>query len=73
MEALKAATSTAAKRLRIPDGGSVIAGNRADIVLLEADPLADIANIRKLRLVIAGGIHYKPDSLLAAASVSTKP
>ena len=66
MEALNASTGTAAKRLHIPGIGTIIAGNSADIVLLEADPLADISNTRKIRLVVANGHAYRPDSLLAA-------
>ena len=72
METLIASTSSAAKRLHIPDIGTIVAGNRADIVLLEADPLADISNTRKIRVVVADGRAYRPDSLLEAMRTSSK-
>jgi imidazolonepropionase-like amidohydrolase len=39
----------------IRDRGTVEPGKRADLVLLDADPLADIANTRRIRAVIVGG------------------
>jgi len=72
VEALDASTSAAAKRLHIAGIGTIVAGNRADIVLLEADPLADISNTRKIRVVVAGGRAYRPDSLLAAVRESPR-
>lgn len=72
MEALMAATSSAAKRLRVSDIGTIVAGNSADIVLLEADPLADISNTRKIRRTVANGHAYRPDSLLAASRESPR-
>jgi imidazolonepropionase-like amidohydrolase len=41
----------------LPDRGTVEAGKRADLVLLDANPLEDIANTRRIAAVIAGG-HY---------------
>jgi len=38
-----------------PTAGSVAPGRRADLVLLEANPLADIAAVRRIRAVIANG------------------
>jgi imidazolonepropionase-like amidohydrolase len=35
--------------------GSVAVGKRADLVLLEADPLADIANTRRITAVVVRG------------------
>ncbi len=40
-------------------------GKRADLVVLEGDPLADIANTRKILYVVLGGAIYRPDELLA--------
>jgi imidazolonepropionase-like amidohydrolase len=34
------------------------------IVILDADPLADIRNIRKIHRVIKGGVVYDPGQLL---------
>jgi imidazolonepropionase-like amidohydrolase len=35
--------------------GTVEVGKRADLVLLDADPLADIGNTRKIRAVVLNG------------------
>lgn len=56
MEALQTATSVPAEYLgRTDDFGGVNAGKLADLVLLNADPTADIANTTKIEAVIQGG------------------
>jgi imidazolonepropionase-like amidohydrolase len=56
IESLQTATSNPARFLGMEASlGSVGAGKRADLVLLEANPLADIANTRTIKAVIAGG------------------
>lgn len=64
MEALQAATLVPAQVMRL-DGelGTVQAGKRADLVVVDGDPLADIANIRKTSLVVARGKAYDPVGL----------
>jgi imidazolonepropionase-like amidohydrolase len=55
-EALEAATSNAAEFLgAAEDSGSIAAGKYADMVLLDANPLADIRNTQKIRAVILRG------------------
>lgn len=55
-EALSAATSTAARILGAEtEIGAVAPGMIADLVILEADPLADIRNTRRIWAVIQGG------------------
>lgn len=54
-EALVAATSAAARALGIEDIGRIEVGKVADLVLLNADPLADIRNTRRIWQVIQGG------------------
>ena len=50
------ATETAAKALRIYDEtGSIEAGKTADILVLDADPLNDLLNFKKVNAVIAAG------------------
>jgi imidazolonepropionase-like amidohydrolase len=39
--------------------GSVEPGKRADLILLDADPLADIHNIRTVRYVVAAGRMFE--------------
>ena len=55
-EAIVAATGQAAGFLGLLDDlGTVEAGKRANLVLLDADPLADITNTRRIAAVIVGG------------------
>ena len=49
--------------------GAARPGMRADLVVLTADPLADIRNTRAIETVWLAGTPYRPDSLLAAAGV----
>jgi len=51
-EVLRAATLNPARFLRIDDlHGTIAVGKRADLVLLEGDPLADIRNTRRIAAV----------------------
>lgn len=55
-EALRAATSGAAEFLGIANThGAVAAGRTADLLLLDADPLADVRNTRRIAAVIKNG------------------
>jgi len=64
MEALQAATYNAAEFLGIKDSlGTVEAGKIADLVLLDADPIEDIGNTRKIAAVVVGGEYYPKNSL----------
>jgi imidazolonepropionase-like amidohydrolase len=54
--ALRAATLNPARYFGLEDTlGSVRAGRKADLVLLEGNPLTDIANTRRIRAVVTGG------------------
>lgn len=56
LDALRASTRDAAEFLgRLADEGTIEAGKKADLVLLEADPLRDIANTRRVAAVVLGG------------------
>jgi hypothetical protein len=64
-QALRAATLTAAEVLgKDKELGSVEPGKLADMVIVEADPLADIRNANKIELVIKGGKQYRPRDLV---------
>jgi imidazolonepropionase-like amidohydrolase len=71
-EALRAATFNAARFLgREREAGSVRAGNVADLVLLDADPLKDISNTRRIVAVVADGRLYdraRLDEVLAGVA-----
>lgn len=65
-DVLRLATRNGAESLGILyDAGTVEPGKRADLLVLEADPLADIRNLRRIRYVVRGGELYRPDELLA--------
>jgi imidazolonepropionase-like amidohydrolase len=56
MQAIKAATGTAARLLgQEAHVGAVAAGRHADIVAVAGDPLADIAALGQVRWVMKGG------------------
>jgi imidazolonepropionase-like amidohydrolase len=63
LEALQAATRDPARFLGLADTGTIEPGKRADLVLLDADPLADIANTRKIAAVVLHGRLLKRPEL----------
>lgn len=77
LEAIQAATLNAAKCLGLTDSyGAVETGKVADLLLLDADPLGDIANIRKIAAVVAGGKYFgRPalDEMLRKTEEAVKP
>jgi imidazolonepropionase-like amidohydrolase len=85
-EALRTATVVPRDYFRsLPNGGSALgwkaefgtveAGARADLILVKGDPSRDLAALRQLRTVIAGGRLYERaalDAMLAAAAAAAK-
>jgi imidazolonepropionase-like amidohydrolase len=64
LEALRAATLDGARYLGMDkDIGSIEPGKLADVVVLDADPLADIRNSESVRLVVANGRVYDGTTL----------
>ncbi len=56
MQALQSATKWAAETLRVLDKiGTIEAGKLADLVIVNADPLADVANLHKIDSVVFDG------------------
>jgi hypothetical protein len=49
--------------------GSIAIGKLADLVLIDGDPIADIRAIRRVGLVMKGGVTYDPAALLAELGV----
>ena len=62
-DSLKTATVNPAKALNI-DTGTIEPGKLADIIMVDGDPLADVANAHKVKRVIANGRVYEMDDLL---------
>jgi imidazolonepropionase-like amidohydrolase len=68
MQAIESATRVPAESMGLArDTGTIEPGKRADLIVLNADPLAQISNIRKLRWVVANGRVLEPAKLSAAA------
>lgn len=56
MEAIQAATIVPARMMRLDkETGSIEKGKRADLIIVDANPLESIGNIRKVRQVVARG------------------
>jgi imidazolonepropionase-like amidohydrolase len=76
-EALQSATLNAANCLGVSDSfGTIEKGKVADLVLLDADPLGDIANTRKIAAVVTGGKYLgRPalDEMLEKTEEAVKP
>lgn len=62
-EALRSATSAAAQLLGADSLGILVPGRLADLVVLSADPLADIRNTRQVERVLVRGRLLDADSL----------
>ena len=63
METLQTATRNAGQFFGLSDTGTIEKGKRADLVLLDANPLADIANTRKIRSVVLAGRYLSREDL----------
>ena len=65
LEVLRSATTNGAKALGL-DGkvGAITSGMLADLVILDADPLADIGNLARVHRTIKNGVMYDPEKLM---------
>lgn len=62
---LEASTINGAKVLgREKEFGSITEGKKANLVLLDADPIADLGNVTKIYRVINKGVVIDPDTLI---------
>jgi imidazolonepropionase-like amidohydrolase len=56
-QGIVAATSRSAEYLRLSDTGTLAVGKRADFLVLDANPLEDIRNTRRISRVFIGGVE----------------
>lgn len=69
LDALESATVRPAEYFSLQDEmGTIDAGKKADLVLLDANPLEDIANTKKISGVVTKGKYYNTESLLGLVS-----
>jgi imidazolonepropionase-like amidohydrolase len=68
LEAIQAGSRDSARAMRLDaDAGTLEAGKRADFIVLDADPLEDIRNLRRASRVAANGRLYSTADLFKAA------
>jgi imidazolonepropionase-like amidohydrolase len=63
-EILRAVTSTAARAIGLNDRGVVAAGKRADLLVVEGNPLEDLSSLERVRAVFKAGHNYLNDASL---------
>ena len=56
VDVIRAATANGAAYMRLEDRGIISAGKRADFIVLDANPLDDITNTRRIRAVYLAGV-----------------
>ena len=72
LEAIQSATIVSARAMNLDkDTGTIETGKRADLILVDGNPLADFSDIRKVTKVVANGRLY--DSAKLRASVGFRP
>jgi hypothetical protein len=69
-DALKTATVNPAIALGL-NAGTIEPGKLADLIMIDGDPLADIANTTKVRKVIANGRVFDVDQLVKGQGATT--
>lgn len=67
LEVLRSATTNGAKAMG-RDVGAIAPGKLADLLVLDADPLANIENLSRIHRVIKDGRVYSPDELMRSIS-----
>jgi imidazolonepropionase-like amidohydrolase len=69
-EALAAATSVPARMFRLTDRGRIAPGLRADLILVDGDPTADVTATRSIAGVWKGGIAFDRETFRKRAAAT---
>jgi imidazolonepropionase-like amidohydrolase len=73
LQVLVASTRGGASAMgREKDFGTIEKGKAADLLVLAADPTADIANVRKVRQVVRGGVVRTIEELRAVVAAPAR-
>ncbi len=68
MSVIVSSTAIGARAMRLENElGTIEKGKNADLVIVSADPAADVANLRKIRYVVRAGVLRSLDDLSAMA------
>jgi imidazolonepropionase-like amidohydrolase len=64
MEVIQCATIVSARAMHLDrDSGTIEPGKRADLILVDGNPMANISDLRKVTRVVANGRMYDPSKL----------
>jgi len=66
LQVLRSATVNGAHTMALPDLGTIAPGKLADLVVLDADPLTDTANLSHASFVFRGGHEFEPAQLMSS-------
>jgi hypothetical protein len=70
-EALQDATIVPARAMKLEKkSGSIAAGKAADLVVVDGDPLANVADVRNVVTTVRGGVVYPAKDVLATVGVA---
>ena len=71
-QVIVAATSRAAEFLGLADAGTLAPGKRADFLVLDANPLDDIVNTRRIAKMYVAGAEVDRTALKASLTGDTR-
>jgi imidazolonepropionase-like amidohydrolase len=72
-QALHAATAATAEAFRLPERGRIAAGARADMILVEGNPLEDITATRAIVRIFKNGFEVPRDSVATGSALPSTP